>query len=47
MRSSTILLILAVALAGCAAHNPPRCDGKLEPINAPAHPRAPADSNGQ
>lgn len=27
---------LAMVLAGCASHgNPVRCDGRLEPINAP------------
>jgi hypothetical protein len=47
MRSSVILLILAVLLAGCGAHDPARCDGKLEPINMPAHARTAPDSNGQ
>jgi hypothetical protein len=47
MRSSAVLLVLALTLAGCAAHDPPRCDGKLEPINPPGHVRTTPDSNGQ
>lgn len=47
MRSSTVLLFLALTLAGCAAHDPPRCAGKLEPINPPVHARTASDSNGQ
>ncbi len=41
------LFILILALAGCATHEPPRCAGRLEPINTPSHSQAAADSNGQ
>ncbi len=35
------LLILALALAGCASSAPPRCTGALEPINPHPAPRQP------
>lgn len=34
MRRLVLLLLCCVVLGGCAAR-PPRCTGKLEPINGP------------
>lgn len=45
MRPLTLLLVVTLALAGCA-HEPPRCGGRLESINAPAQARTTLDSNG-
>jgi hypothetical protein len=48
MRLSIVpLLILVLTLAGCAAHEPARCTGALEPINAPAEPQTVPDAHGQ
>ena len=41
------LSILSLMLAGCATHEPPRCTGKLEPINTPIHSQAAPDGNGR
>jgi hypothetical protein len=48
MRLSIVpLLVLVLALGGCAAHEPPRCTGALVPINVPADSPTVPDSHGQ
>jgi hypothetical protein len=44
--SVTALLTLALFLGGCATHEPPRCTGTLEPINAPPHAQTVPGSHG-
>jgi hypothetical protein len=36
MRAVVLSVSIVWLLIGCAAHHEVRCDGKLEPINAPA-----------
>ena len=41
--SRSLVVLLLLLTSACASHHPVKCDGHLEPINAP-HPKAVAEA---